>query len=128
MNIVCLIGKLTADVELSTTKNGNTVCGFTIETENKKADNDLVGIQYYGKDAEAIAPYLKKGRPVAVQGKLKTDTWTYNGKQCSKLVLAVYDLEVLGFPKDDRGEPKSGPYANDGMKGPESFDDDDIPF
>ena len=128
MNIFVMIGKLTSDVEVSTTKNGNTVCGLTIEDERKNGEKDIVSLQYYGKDAEQIVPYLTKGRKVLVQGRLKTESWNYNNKQYSKLVVQVAELEVLGFEKDDRGEPKSGPYANDGLKGPETFDDDDIPF
>lgn len=128
MNIFVMIGKLTSDVEVSSTKNGNTVCNLTIEDERKNGEKDIVSLQYYGKNAEQIVPYLTKGRKVLVQGRLKTESWNYNNKQYNKLVVQVGELEVLGFEKDDRGEPKNGPYANDGLKGPETFDDDDIPF
>ena len=126
MNIFVLIGRLTHDAEVSTTKNGKTVCSFEVEAVRRNGDAETVGLMYYGQNTDDIAPYMTKGRQVAVKGRLKTDTWDYNGKSYSKLVVAVEDLEVLGFAKDDRGEPKEGPHAD--PAGPESFDDNDIPF
>ena len=127
LNFVVLIGRLAQNAEISTTKNGNAVCSFTLELVKKNGDTETVAIQYYGKDTDRISPYMTKGRQVSVQGYLKTESWNYNGKQYSKLVLAVNDLEVLGFKADDRGEPKEGPYKEE-VAGPEAFDDSDIPF
>lgn len=127
LNIVVMIGRLTGDAEVSTTKNGKPVCSFELEAVRRNGDSETVNLQYYGQNTETIAPYMTKGRQVAVKGRLKTESWSYNNKQYSKLVAVVEDLEVLGFQKDDRGEPESGPHAET-EAGPESFDDEDIPF
>lgn len=128
MNIVVLLGRLTKDAEVSTTKNGKAVCGFELEAVRKSGDAETVALQYYGQNADEVGPYMTKGRQVAVKGRLKTDSWEYGGKSYSKLVVVVEDIEVLGFKKDDRGEPMEGPHVEKQSLGPEAFNDDDIPF
>ena len=131
LNIVCLIGRLTENANVSTTKNGGSMCNFNIEVERRtEGESDVLAIQYYGKNTDKIAPYMTKGRQVSIKGRLKVDSWDYNGKQYSKLIIIGEDIEVLGFKKDDRGEPTEGPEAQsyDNLRGPEAFDEGDIPF
>ena len=127
LNIVCLIGKLTDSAKSNATRNGGTSLAFTITVDRYKDAKDDISMTYYGKNAETLAPYMTRGRQVAVKGRLQVDNWTYNGKDYSKLVIVAEEIEVLGFKKDDRGEPVEGPHAE--PQGPENWnDDDDIPF
>ena len=128
LNIVCLIGTLTEDAEVKTTKNGKTGIFFSISVERTtEGESDTFAIQYWGKNSDKIAPLMYKGRQLSIKGRLKMDCWQYNGKDCSKLVIIAEDVSLLGYTTDDRGQPDEGLDAEDAFA-PEKFDDSDIPF
>ena len=84
MNSVVLVGNLTRDVELKYLPNGGTaVANYSIAVSNpfRKGDDgkptaDFVNIITFGKAAESIATYMKKGCKVAVDGRLQIRNWT----------------------------------------------------
>ena len=77
MNKVILIGRLTQDPELRYTDEGAPVCNFTLAVErdftnrNGEKETDFIDIVAWRKTAETSADYLKKGRLVAVSGRLQ---------------------------------------------------------
>ena len=80
MNSVTLIGNLTRDPELRSTQNGS-VCTFTIAVnrppdKNGQTATDFPRITTFGRQAETCGQYLKKGRTVAVQGRIQTGSYT----------------------------------------------------
>ena len=78
-----LIGNLTADPEIKYTPKGTAIAAFgiavnrnyTTETGEKREEVTFIGIEAYGRVAEIIGEYCKKGHPLYVEGRLKNDEW-----------------------------------------------------
>ena len=74
MNKVVLIGRLTKDLELKFTQNGNAVCNFTLavnrtyKNEQGEYDSDFINCQAWRGTAQFIGDYLRKGYQIAVSG------------------------------------------------------------
>src|SRR5258707_13151758 len=82
-NKVILAGNLTRDPELRYTPKGTAIAkiGLAInrswktETGETKEEVTFVDVDSFGRTAEVIAQYLKKGRPILMEGRLKLDQW-----------------------------------------------------
>lgn len=76
MNIVCLVGRLTADPELKQSGE-HSYCRFTVAVDRRGQEGaDFIPCVTFGKTAEAAGQYLKKGVRVAVDGRIATSTYT----------------------------------------------------
>ena len=104
-------------------------------------------VDAFGKQAEVIAQYLRKGRSLLVEGRLKLDSWDdkQTGQKKSKLGVGLESFSFLdsgnrgeggapsapstpsAAPRPARPAPSAPPPASDGMDGPPP-DDDDVPF
>jgi single-strand DNA-binding protein len=138
-NKVILAGNLTRDPELRYTPKGTAVArlGLAInrrwrtETGEIKEEATFVEVDAFGKTAETIAQYLKKGRPVLIEGRLRYDTWDdkQTGQKRSKLSVV---LESFSFLDSARAEP--GANAGPGKPAAEPVEpeplppEDDVPF
>ena len=141
LNKVMLIGNLTRDPQLSFLPSQTPVVEFGLATSRKFKKQDgsqgeetcFVDCQMFGKRAEVINQYLKKGDPIFVEGRLKFDSWqAQDGSKRSKLRVFVENFEFLG--KGGGSRQNSG-QASDGPPPPTDDDvpydggmDDDIPF
>jgi single-strand DNA-binding protein len=144
-NKVILIGNLTRDPELRYTPKGTAVAKmglavnrtWTNEAGEKKEDVTFVDVDVFGRTAENAGQYLKKGRPVMVEGRLKLDQWDdkQTGQKKSKLGVVGENIQFLGSAPADGGGQKSevrGAEADrqkaseDPQPGPP--DSDDVPF
>jgi single-strand DNA-binding protein len=146
-NKVILCGNLTRDPELRYTPKGTAVARITLavnrvytsgEGGEKKEEVSFVDVDVWGRQAEVIAQYMKKGRPLLVEGRLKQDTWEdKNTKQKqSKLKVVLESFSFIDSNRSDGGgaaeAPRSRPAAGS-APAPESGDaepphDDDVPF
>ena len=132
-NRVILMGNLTRDPELRYTPNGSAVASFAIAVNRRyKVDNEkreetsFFDIVFFGKPAEIIAEYMKKGRPLLVEGRLQQRRWeTDEGQKRSKVEVIGDSFEFIGGNKSG-GESQSSTGGASG-EAPE-FDDSDIPF
>lgn len=106
-NIVIVVGNLTGDAELKQTATGVSYIQFSIavnkelynaETKayDKKTDY-LNNLAIFGKRAEAVAPLMKKGTKLFVQGSLHSNSYDKNGTTVKSLELKVENLEFLKF-------------------------------
>ena len=106
-NIVIVVGNLTGDAELKQTDTGVSYIKFSIavnkeqynaETKayDKKTDY-LNNLAIFGKRAEAVAPLMKKGTKLLVQGSLHSNSYEKNGTTVNSLELKVENLEFLKF-------------------------------
>ncbi len=83
VNKVILYGNLTRDPELKALPSGSQVAEFGIATNRvykdkngaKQEEVDFHNIVAFGKTAEVIAQYLKKGRPIFIEGRIRTRSW-----------------------------------------------------
>lgn len=112
-NKIMLIGHLAADPEVKLTKNGKKFAYFSIATnrdwktsENEKeSSTDFHRVIAWGKVAEIVEKYLKKGRPVFISGRLGNRT--YNGKDGKKRYVSEVTLDDMNFlwtKKSETGE------------------------
>lgn len=132
MNKVILIGRLTKDPELRYTSNTQTaVARFTLAIDRPVASGqerqaDFIRITVFGKQAEAVDRYLKKGSQAAISGRIQTGS--YDGKDGKK----VYTTDVVANSVEFLTKPNSG--GNQEEHRSESVTDafigvdDDLPF
>jgi single-strand DNA-binding protein len=110
------------------------------ETGELKEEVTFVDVDAFGKQAETIGQYLKKGRPILIEGRLRLDQWEdkQSGQKKSKLGVVLENFQFLdsgggrgeGASEAPRSRPASGPATAapqpaDGDVPPES---DDVPF
>ena len=103
LNRVVLIGRLTKDVELRYSNSGVCFGHFSVavnrsrKTESGYADEvSFFECDVFGKTAENLATYLRKGKQVAVEGELEQKRWTKDGGNFQKIVVNVYSVQLLG--------------------------------
>ncbi len=112
-NKVILMGNLTRDPELRVTPKGTAVCQIGVAVNQTYKDKDgnsreettFVDVDVFGRQAEVIAKYMSKGRPILVEGRLKLDSWeTKEGDKRSKLKVVLENFQFVG----SRGEGDAG--------------------
>ena len=103
INSVVIVGRLTRDVELKYMNNGNAVASMSIAVNRSKKEGDqwvseahFFDVSYFGKGAEAVKPYLRKGKQIAVQGSLRQNRWEKDGQKQSRVVIVADSVELLG--------------------------------
>jgi len=137
INKVLLLGNLGRDPELRSTPKGNSVLNFPMatsrrwkdrETEEVHNETDWHRIVVWGRQAEVLAEYLKKGSQVHVEGRLQTRSWSDNGgaKRYTTEIVAAR-IQMLGRPEDRRA-PESIDEPEVPAASTEPTGDDDIPF
>jgi single-strand DNA-binding protein len=142
LNKVMLMGNLTRDPQLSYLPSQTPVVefGMAVNRKYKKQDGTMaddtcfVDCRMFGKRAETLNKYLKKGDPLFVEGRLQFDSWEKDGRKFSKLRVFVENFEFLGRGGQGGGGGGSAPqsaggYPDTSMDAPYGADvDDDIPF
>ena len=106
INKVILIGNLGRDPEVRYTPNGNAICNISVATTRNwkdKTSGDKVEetewhrVVFYDRLAEIAGEYLKKGRPVYVEGRLKTRKWQdKEGKDVYTTEVIADQMQLLG--------------------------------
>ena len=117
-NRVVLVGNTTRDVELRKIPSGTEVCdlGLAVNERRRDAqgnwveDTTFVDVTLWGKSAVIAAEYTRKGSPVLIEGRLKTDTWETDGQKRSKLKVIADRLVLL----NNRGGGASAPRPSYG--------------
>ncbi|MCA9323661.1 single-stranded DNA-binding protein [Candidatus Saccharibacteria bacterium] len=145
-NKVVLMGNLTRDPELRTTPSGQNVCSFSLAVnrswKNAQGEQqeavDYIDCNIWGKPAEIINQYMKKGSGILVSGRLQQRSWEQEGQKRSKVEVVVEDFNFVGGGSGDGGgsssssssstssPKKSDPVVED--IGDEPINLDDIPF
>lgn len=124
INHVVLVGNLTRDAELKYTNSGLAIAHFTLAV-NRRVKKDegwqdepgFFDCDLMGKSAEAVQQYLVKGKQVAIQGELRQDRWEQDGQRRSKVVIHVWNLQLLGGRASERASERAGERAG-GPGGP----------
>jgi single-strand DNA-binding protein len=149
LNRVLLIGNLTRDPEVRYTPKGTAVADiglavnriYSAEDGEKKEETTFVDVTLWGRQAEIAGQYLKKGRPVFIEGRLQLDTWDdkQTGQKRSRLRVVSENMQLLGSRPESEGSPSPGtvrraPSPSIPAQKPEPRDPDldvepdDIPF
>ena len=152
-NKVILAGNLTRDPELRYTPKGTAIAKiglavnrvWTNEAGEKKEEVTFVDVDIFGRTAENVGQYMRKGRPILIEGRLKLDQWDdkQTGQKKSRMGVVAETVQFLGgapgageggggggapAPRAPRpaaapSAPAAEPVEGDGP--PES---DDVPF
>ncbi len=164
LNKVMLIGNLTRDPEVRYTPKGTAVtdiglaCNRVYSTDDgdKREETTFVDVTLWGRQAEIAGQYMKKGRPIYIEGRLQLDTWDdkQSGQKRSKLKVVGDNFQFLGSRDDNGGgggggggysdggggssapsqqgappqQQQAPPQSSGGGGGAPIDDDDDIPF
>ncbi len=142
LNKVLLMGNLTRDPELRYTPGGMAVAEFAIainrqwagKTGEKKEEVTFVDIVVWARQAETCAEYLKKGRPVFIEGRLTQDRWeTPDGQKRNRMRVTAERVQFLGGGNaGGRGGAPGAAPAEQEAPPPEAADapapEEDIPF
>ncbi|MGL5355481.1 MAG: single-stranded DNA-binding protein [Cetobacterium sp.] len=142
MNLVVLIGRLTRDPELKFGQSGKAYSRFSLAVDRpfSKGEADFINCVAFGKTAELIGEYLRKGKKVAVNGRLQMNRYEVNGEKKTTYDVLVETMEFI----DSKGEasqqtndfnptpsysaPKAVEKAPKEDFGGSSFDEDEFPF
>jgi len=145
-NKVILLGNLTRDIELRTTQGGTALAKFGMAINRKystqngeqKEEVCFVDLTAFGRQAEVLNQYVKKGSQLFVEGRLQYSTWEKDGVKKNKLDVVVENFQFVGGRAgaggggEDGGERRGGggarkPAQQEGAAGGE-VDYGDIPF
>lgn len=121
INQVMLIGRLTKDPEIRVTNTNISVASFTIAVNGIKDEVDYFNIVAWRQLADICAKYIRKGKQVAVVGKLKTRT--YDAKDGSKRYITEVVADNIQMLSDPQ---QSKPTLPDDIV--PVTPDDDLPF
>lgn len=141
MNLVVLTGRLTRDPELKYGQSGKAYCRFSLAVDRTFGDGaDFIDCTGFGKTAELIGEYLRKGRMAGVQGRLQQDSYEVNGEKRNRISVIVDRIEFLGgrndssssdFSSNSNKSSHSKPASAPTGRAPEpvnDFDDEDDEF
>ncbi len=119
LNRVLLMGNLTRDPELKYTPKGTAIADiglavnrvYSTDQGERREEVTFVDVELWGRQAEIAGEYLKKGRPVFIEGRLKLDMWDdkQTGQKRSKMKVVGEMLQLLG--SREAGGP-DGPSGN----------------
>jgi len=154
VNKVILVGNLGRDPEVRFMPNGDAVCNFSIATTDNWKDKsgarqertEWHNIVMYRKLAEIAGEYLKKGRPVYIEGSLQTRKWEKDGVTRYSTEIIANQMQMLGSRSDnasggmsnydmDQSKPADNGFSQQSNQKPASSAppaidefEDDIPF
>src|ERR1700758_2966963 len=106
LNSVMLMGNLTRDPEIKYITKGKAIANFGIavnrnystEGGEKREEVTFIDLEAFGRTAEIIGEYFKKGAPIFVEGRLKLDQWDdkQTGEKRSKLKVSIENFQFIG--------------------------------
>jgi single-strand DNA-binding protein len=150
LNKVLLYGNLTRDPELKAIPGGNQVANFGIATNRSYKDKsgqrqeatEFHNVVAFGRTAEVIAQYCKKGRPLYIEGRITTRSWddkeTGKKNYRTEIIVETFQFGADGGKGAGTGSSTGGaahhdeqpaPSSNEDIKYPdEEINPEDIPF
>lgn len=151
LNKVMLIGNLTRDPEIKSLPTGMKVTNFSVATNRvwrdkdgaKKEATEFHNVVVFGRQAETVAQYMKKGSNIMVEGRLQTRSWEADGKKNYRTEIIADNIQFgsRGTGPTGGGSPVGDTSASSGkqeQKAPEldtieypdedDINPDDIPF
>lgn len=150
-NKVIIAGNLTRDPEVRYTPRGTAITRLSValnrsyktETGETREEVSYVDVDAFGRQAEVIAQYFRKGRPILIEGRLRQDRWEdkNTGQKQSKLMVVLESFSFIdsrggggetvpGAAPSARGSAPGKPAAVPAESPQEEppIEDDDVPF
>lgn len=125
-----LTGRVTKDIELKVTPTGKSVCSFSLAVNRKFVQDgerqaDFINCQLWGKSAETLKKYGKKGMLIGVEGRLQTRNYTNQQGQTVYVTEVVAESFTFLEKKQSNDQPQFNDFENYGGF---EVNDDDLPF
>ena len=144
-NKVILMGNLTRDPELRYTPKGTAIAkiGLAVnrtwknEAGETKEEVTFVDVDCFGRTAENVGQYMRKGSAMLIEGRLKLDTWDdkQTNQKRSKMGVVAETVQFLGAPRGADGAPAERSSRPATAKPPAAAEpdgpppeEDDVPF
>lgn len=117
INRVCITGNLTRDPEIRATTNGTQVMNFGMAVNDRRRNQqtgewedrpNFVDCVLFGQRVNSISRYLHKGNKVAIEGKLRQNTWESDGQKRSRIEVVVDDIEFMTRSGDGKQSQPQG--------------------
>ena len=113
INSVSISGNLTRDPELRATSGGTQILTFGVAVNDRRKNTqtgewedypNFVDCVMFGRRAEAVSGFLRKGSKVALSGKLSYSSWEKDGQRRSKLEVVVSEVEFMSGGRQAGGQ------------------------
>ena len=147
-NKVYLLGNITRDPEIRYTPKGTAIArlglavnrSWKTESGETREEATFIDVDAFGKQAETLGQYLRKGNPIFIEGRLRLDTWEdkQTNQKRSKLYVVLENFQFLGSKNEGAAPSGGGAPAQEKpqsssppMQSPPPNhlpDDDDVPF
>lgn len=126
MNLAILMGRLTRDPDISTSQNGTQIARYTIAIDRIGKDQgaDFISCVAFNKSAEFADKYLKKGTKIAIEGMIRTGSYTNKDGQKVYTTDVIVNRQEFAESKGEAKETK----PEDGFMSIPGGIDDEIPF
>lgn len=140
VNKVTLVGNVGKDPELKYSASGTAVCNISLATTRswkdkageKQEETEWHRVVFYERLAEVVGEWVKRGKPIYVEGRLKTRKWTNKeGQDVYTTEIIAHEMQMLGGREDaQQSAPRSAPSKPVAQKAAATgFDDmEDCPF
>lgn len=140
INRATLIGNAGRDPELRHLPNGSEVATISLATTeswkdknsgDKKEETTWHNLVFYGRLAEIVAEYVKKGDPLYIEGRITNRTWKdKSGEEKHRAEIVVSEMRMLGGKRSSEGGQRTEKTQArpDKSGGPMDDFSDDIPF
>ena len=145
VNKVILIGNCGRDPEIRYMPNGKAACNISIATSSRYKDKngetvettEWHRVQFFDKLAEIVGEYVKKGKPLYVEGRLKYGKFTNkDGHEQNTCDIVATEMQLLGgrdageqsAPRQAAPAQRPAPARTGGSSGFDDMPDDEIPF
>lgn len=147
VNKAIIIGNAGRDPEIRYMPNGKAICNLSIATSSKRKDQNGEYIEetqwhrviFFDKLAEIVGAYVKKGKPLYVEGRLKYGTYTdkTTGVEKNTCDIVATEMQLLGgredggqsrAPAPQRPAQRAAPQQSRGASGFDDVDSSDVPF
>lgn len=138
-NKTIVVGTLGRDPEVKYTPGGTAVCDLSLavnrswfdkNSNSRKEEVCWVPVTLFGRQAEVASEYLKKGREVLIEGRLKMDEWDDKdtGKKMQRLKVISENMTMLGKKDGEGGDSRSEADKFYDRPPANSTPDEDVPF
>lgn len=141
INSIVVAGRLGKDPELKSLPSGSTVTNFTVATSMKykdKSGNIQESTEWFnciafGKTADTVAKFFKKGKEIYLEGRLQTRSWDKDGVKQYRTEVIVSNFQFVGYDKDENiPRETSAPQVQSPEGSPDypvdEIDPSEIPF
>lgn len=142
VNKVLIIGRLGKDPDMRYAPSGTAIASVNLATNHSTKDADgnwnqqteWHNVKIFGKQAEFVGEYLKKGKLAYVEGRLQTSSWEdQNGQKKYRTEIIANDIQMLGSRSDGDSQEAAAPAESQPKpaaepEADETVEEDDLPF